>query len=302
MTEHLGDRVSPLIDHQLDHDARDRALAHLAGCARCQAEVAELRRVKGLLVAMEDPAMSGALVARLCGIGAETGPPARPGERRGAAATRAAATRAAATRAAATRAAATRAVATRAVAAAGPAPGGSARPGGPSASDGSSGSSAAPPPEAASAPGRSRLGLGLVELPVAPNGRPHRGVRLRRGTHTRSGGPPRGPRAGSARPSRPGRPGVGPSPDSARGRSRRPSPPRLLSAPKSSVRRTLLGSAALLVLAVTGAAMTDNGGNARPGGSVAVPTVSSVVAPGQPTGGSLRLIPMFTPVRVSLRR
>ncbi|MCL9797377.1 zf-HC2 domain-containing protein, partial [Frankia sp. AgKG'84/4] len=77
MTEHLGDRVSPLIDHQLDHDARDRALAHLAGCARCQAEVVELRQVKGLLVAMEAPAMSGALVARLRDIGAESGSPAR---------------------------------------------------------------------------------------------------------------------------------------------------------------------------------------------------------------------------------
>ncbi|WP_250639072.1 hypothetical protein [Frankia sp. AiPa1] len=67
------------------------------------------------------------------------------------------------------------------------------------------------------------------------------------------------------------------------------------------MRRTLLGSAALLVLAMTGTAVGDGGGSARQG-PVAVPTVSSVVAPGPPAGSSLRLIPMFTPMRVSFRR
>ncbi len=271
MTEHLGDRVSPLIDHQLDHDARDRALAHLAGCARCQAEVAELRQVKGLLVAMEDPAMSGALVARLRGIGAESESesPARAG-RHGRAD------------------GGTRAGSGRAMAVSGPSPGGSGA------------FRTASRSELTPASGRSRPGF--AEPTAAPGGRRPSAARLRGAARSRPGGSPRGPRAGSARPPTPGWHGVGPSPDGARGRPRRPSGPRRLPVPRSSVRRTLLGSAALLMLAVTGAAMTDNGGNARPGGSVAVPTVSSVVAPGQPAGGSLRLIPMFTPVRVSLRR
>ncbi|MCK9925006.1 zf-HC2 domain-containing protein, partial [Frankia sp. AgPm24] len=76
MTEHLGDRVSPLIDHELDHDARDRALAHLAGCDPCQREVIRMRALKARLVTLRDPAMSDAFVARLRGLGAV--PPAAP--------------------------------------------------------------------------------------------------------------------------------------------------------------------------------------------------------------------------------
>ena len=46
---HLGDRVSALVDGELDHDARDRALAHLASCARCRAAVEEERWLKSRL-------------------------------------------------------------------------------------------------------------------------------------------------------------------------------------------------------------------------------------------------------------
>jgi anti-sigma factor RsiW len=43
---HLGDRLSALVDGELDGAELDRALAHLAGCERCRAEAAELRALK----------------------------------------------------------------------------------------------------------------------------------------------------------------------------------------------------------------------------------------------------------------
>ncbi len=43
---HLGDRLSALIDGELDGAERDRASAHLASCEQCRAEAAELRALK----------------------------------------------------------------------------------------------------------------------------------------------------------------------------------------------------------------------------------------------------------------
>ncbi|MGH3183248.1 MAG: anti-sigma factor family protein [Streptosporangiaceae bacterium] len=43
---HLGDRLSALVDGELDGAELDRACAHLAGCQRCRAEAAELRALK----------------------------------------------------------------------------------------------------------------------------------------------------------------------------------------------------------------------------------------------------------------
>ncbi|WP_462204061.1 anti-sigma factor family protein [Frankia sp. CcWB3] len=76
MTEHLGDRISPLIDHQLDHDARDRALAHLACCGECQREVAALRIVKARLVALDGPDLPGGLAVWLLSLGGPAAVPA----------------------------------------------------------------------------------------------------------------------------------------------------------------------------------------------------------------------------------
>lgn len=221
MTEHLGERISPLIDYQLDHDARDRALAHLAVCALCQREVAELREVKARLTALRDPALSDAFTARLLGIALAAPPSSRTGT----------------------------------------------------------------PPD-----GRAPVGEGGVA-----RGRARRGP----------GGPPR--RAGAGPPSRrstttSGRSGTGPSSGGPRGQRMRRSVSRRPGSVRSNVRRTLLGSAALIVLVVAGAAAADGNTGARPGGSVAVPTVSSVVTPASSTGGSLRLLPGFTPMKVSLRR
>ncbi len=37
---HLGDRLSALVDGELDGAELDRAYAHLAGCTRCRSEAA----------------------------------------------------------------------------------------------------------------------------------------------------------------------------------------------------------------------------------------------------------------------
>jgi anti-sigma factor RsiW len=43
---HLGDRLSALVDGELDGAERDRAYAHLASCEQCRTEAAELRVLK----------------------------------------------------------------------------------------------------------------------------------------------------------------------------------------------------------------------------------------------------------------
>ncbi|WP_131738454.1 anti-sigma factor family protein [Actinomadura roseirufa] len=50
----LGERLTALVDGELGHEERDRALAHLAGCARCRAEADGLRRLKGRLRGLAD--------------------------------------------------------------------------------------------------------------------------------------------------------------------------------------------------------------------------------------------------------
>ncbi|TNY35191.1 anti-sigma factor family protein [Thermomonospora catenispora] len=51
----LGERLTALVDGELDHDERDRALAHLAGCDRCREEADTLRRIKDRLRALAAP-------------------------------------------------------------------------------------------------------------------------------------------------------------------------------------------------------------------------------------------------------
>jgi len=66
---HVGELVSALVDGALDHDTRDRLLAHLAGCPACRADVDDERRAKARLTGLSDPALPAALVARLRAIG-----------------------------------------------------------------------------------------------------------------------------------------------------------------------------------------------------------------------------------------
>lgn len=56
---HLGERLSALVDGELDGAERDKATAHLARCEQCRAEAASLRDLKRQLrsLAAESPAV-----------------------------------------------------------------------------------------------------------------------------------------------------------------------------------------------------------------------------------------------------
>ncbi len=69
---HLGDRLSALVDGELDGAELDRAHAHLAGCERCRAEAAELRALKQKLHALGAGAPAEAAITRR--LVAMTGP------------------------------------------------------------------------------------------------------------------------------------------------------------------------------------------------------------------------------------
>ncbi|HXP58135.1 MAG TPA: zf-HC2 domain-containing protein [Streptosporangiaceae bacterium] len=74
---HLGDRLSALIDGELNAAERDRVHAHLAGCAECRAEANELRALKKELRDLGDVPPGDGLTRRLIGI-AEPGAPVPP--------------------------------------------------------------------------------------------------------------------------------------------------------------------------------------------------------------------------------
>jgi anti-sigma factor RsiW len=61
---HLGDRLSALIDGELDGAERDRAHAHLAGCVQCRTEAAELRALKRKLSGLVPGAPAEAAMTR----------------------------------------------------------------------------------------------------------------------------------------------------------------------------------------------------------------------------------------------
>jgi anti-sigma factor RsiW len=79
---HLGERLSALIDGELDGAERDRAHAHLAGCEQCRTEAAELRALKRKLHALGSGAPAEAAMTRR--LVAMTGPggPLPPRRRR----------------------------------------------------------------------------------------------------------------------------------------------------------------------------------------------------------------------------
>lgn len=74
---HLGDLTAAFVDDQLDDADQARALAHLAGCATCRAEVQAQQQLKSRLTALADPQVPGDLSARLLDL------PGRRGERSG---------------------------------------------------------------------------------------------------------------------------------------------------------------------------------------------------------------------------
>ncbi|MFG2193018.1 anti-sigma factor family protein [Streptomyces sp. NPDC048639] len=78
--QHLGDRLAALVDGELEHDARERVLAHLATCAKCKAEADAQRRLKSVFAETAPPPPSEGLLARLQGLpGAGDDGPGTPG-------------------------------------------------------------------------------------------------------------------------------------------------------------------------------------------------------------------------------
>ncbi|MET8553861.1 zf-HC2 domain-containing protein [Streptomyces sp. NPDC004959] len=75
--QHLGDRLAAFVDGELDHEARERVLAHLATCPRCKADADEQRRLKNAFAQAAAPALPPALLERLQGL--PGGPPRGPG-------------------------------------------------------------------------------------------------------------------------------------------------------------------------------------------------------------------------------
>ncbi|MGZ4592720.1 MAG: anti-sigma factor family protein [Actinomycetes bacterium] len=78
---HLGPRVSALVDGQLGHEARDRALAHVAHCDTCRGALEAERAIKSLLDSTPTPQPSERLLAALHGMaepGGPVGPRTRP--------------------------------------------------------------------------------------------------------------------------------------------------------------------------------------------------------------------------------
>lgn len=69
MSGHLGDRVSALVDGQLGPAATERALAHVAGCPRCAADLAAARAARRVLSDADDVRPAGDLTARLLALG-----------------------------------------------------------------------------------------------------------------------------------------------------------------------------------------------------------------------------------------
>ncbi|MFG3583815.1 anti-sigma factor family protein [Streptomyces sp. NPDC047990] len=66
--QHLGDRLSALVDGELGHESRERVLAHLATCARCKAEADAQRRLKNVFAEVAPPPPSESFLARLQGL------------------------------------------------------------------------------------------------------------------------------------------------------------------------------------------------------------------------------------------
>lgn len=67
---HLGDRVAALVDGELGHRDRERALSHVAHCADCRAQLEAQRVVKRRLAAAVGPPPSSVTLQALRGLAA----------------------------------------------------------------------------------------------------------------------------------------------------------------------------------------------------------------------------------------
>lgn len=73
---HLDDLAAALVDDELRPSERDRALAHVAGCAPCREVVDAQRRTKSRLAGVTDPRPDAELVARLLAVASSPAQPA----------------------------------------------------------------------------------------------------------------------------------------------------------------------------------------------------------------------------------
>jgi anti-sigma factor RsiW len=75
---HLDDLAAALVDNELSHDERDRALIHITHCAPCRAEVDAQRRLKALLANQADPVVSFQFTMTLLNVPRDAAGHARP--------------------------------------------------------------------------------------------------------------------------------------------------------------------------------------------------------------------------------
>lgn len=75
---HLGSRLSALADGQLGPAETERALAHVAGCPDCAAELAAARDARRALASAGDVTPAPDLTARLLQLAADAGTPPEP--------------------------------------------------------------------------------------------------------------------------------------------------------------------------------------------------------------------------------
>jgi anti-sigma factor RsiW len=71
---HLGQRLSALIDGELDLAERERVLIHMARCSYCRDEVAALRMLKRRMNALGEAAAGAGLTGRLMGLSSDSDP------------------------------------------------------------------------------------------------------------------------------------------------------------------------------------------------------------------------------------
>lgn len=74
---HLGEALSALVDGELDHEMRDRALGHVTGCPACRGQLEAERRLKAGVRGAFGPLPPGDLTRRLLAL-AEPGEPLTP--------------------------------------------------------------------------------------------------------------------------------------------------------------------------------------------------------------------------------
>jgi anti-sigma factor RsiW len=67
---HLGQRLSALIDGELEGGERERVLLHMTRCDSCREEVAALRTLKRRMSALGEAAAGAGLTGRLMGLSA----------------------------------------------------------------------------------------------------------------------------------------------------------------------------------------------------------------------------------------